>query len=120
MTLSRCIFPPIPRLCTLFRLACYISSEAAFFIVPVKKYRLLFIRFITCIFGRSIGTLMVRVYRCGPLPLIGANAPRFSNLHLEYVSLGARIAPSLPTVGIKKLSLSYHMHGFQEDVSQDS
>ena len=25
----RRIFPPIPRLCTLFRLACYISSEAA-------------------------------------------------------------------------------------------
>ena len=27
----------------------------------------------------------------------------FSNLHLEYVSLGARIAPRLPTLGIKKL-----------------
>ena len=26
---SRCIFPPIPRLCTLCCLACYISSEAA-------------------------------------------------------------------------------------------
>ena len=35
---------------------------------------------------------------------IGANAPRFSNLHLEYVSLGARIAPRLPTLGIKKVS----------------
>ena len=41
-------------------------------------------------------------------------------MHLEYVSLGARIAPRLPTLGIKKLSLSYHMHGFEEDVSQDS
>ena len=53
---------------------------------------------------------------------IGATAPRFSNLHLEYVSLGTRIASRLPTLGlgIKKLSLSYHMHGFQEDVSQDN
>ena len=40
------------------------------------------------------------------LPLTGANAPRFSNLHLEYVSLGAQIAPRLPILGIKKLSLS--------------
>ena len=39
------------------------------FIVPVKKYRLLFIRFITSIFGRSIGTLTVREYRCGPLDM---------------------------------------------------
>ena len=40
-------------------------------------------------------------------------------LHLEYVSLGSRIAPRLPTLEIL-VSLSYHMHGFQEDVSQDS
>ena len=39
----------------------------------------------------------------------GANVPRFSNLHLEYLSLGARIAPILPTLGIKKLSQSYHI-----------
>ena len=51
---------------------------------------------------------------------IGPNAPRFLNLHLEYVSLGAQIAHRLPTLGIKTLSLSYHMHGVQEDVSQDS
>ena len=35
--------------------------------VPVPKYRILIIRFFTGIFGRSIGTLTVRVYRCGPL-----------------------------------------------------
>ena len=36
-------------------------------IVPVPKYRLLTIQFFTGIFGQSIGTLTVRVYRCGPL-----------------------------------------------------
>ena len=41
-------------------------------------------------------------------PLTGANAPRFSSLHI-YVSLGTQIAPTLPTLGIMKLSLSYHM-----------
>ena len=46
---------------------------------------------------------------------IGANAPRFLNLHLEYVSLDARIAPRLPTLGIKKSSLCYH---FGDKVAQ--
>ena len=69
MTRSRCIFPLIPRLCTLFRLACYISREAFLIIVPVKKYRLLLIRFDTGIFRRCIGTLTVLSYRCGPLYL---------------------------------------------------
>ena len=50
-------FPP----CLLYQ------QRGILFIVPVKKYRLLFIRFITGIFGRGIGTLTVRVYRCGPL-----------------------------------------------------
>ena len=50
-------FPP----CLLYQ------QQGILFIVPVKKYRLLFIRFITGIFGRGIGTLTVRVYRCGPL-----------------------------------------------------
>ena len=67
MTRSRCIFPLIPCLCTLFRLACYISREAFLIIVPVKKYRLLLIRFDTGIFRRCIGTLTVLSYRCGPL-----------------------------------------------------
>ena len=59
-------------------------------------------------------------FRVHQSPLTGANGPRFSNLHLEYVSLGTQTAHRLPTLRIKKLSLSYHMHGFQEDVSQDS
>ena len=67
MTRSRCIFPLIPRLCTLFRLACYISREAFLIIVPVKMYRLLLIRFDTGIFRRCIGTLTVLSYRCGPI-----------------------------------------------------
>ena len=67
MTRSRCIFPLIPCLCTLFRLACYISREAFLIIVPVKKYRLPLIRFDTGIFRRCIGTLTVLSYRCGPL-----------------------------------------------------
>ena len=50
-------FPP----CLLYQ------QRGVLFIVQVKKYRLLFIRFITGIFGRGIGTLTVRVYRCGPL-----------------------------------------------------
>ena len=50
-------FPP----CLLYQ------QRGVLVIVPVKKYRLLFIRFITGIFGRGIGTLTVRVYRCGPL-----------------------------------------------------
>ena len=50
-------FPP----CLLYQ------QRGVLFIVPVKKYRLLFIRFITGIFGRGICTLTVRVYRCGPL-----------------------------------------------------
>ena len=52
-------FPP----CLLYQ------QRGILFIVRVKKYRLLFIRFITSIFGRGIGTVMVRVYRCGPLVL---------------------------------------------------
>ena len=50
-------FPP----CLLYQ------QRGILFILPVKKYRLLFIRFITGIFGQGIGTLTVRVYRCGPL-----------------------------------------------------
>ena len=48
-------FPP----CLLYQ------QRGGLFIVPVKKYRLLFIRFITGIFGRSIGTLTVWVYHPG-------------------------------------------------------
>ena len=52
-------------------LPCLLNQQRGIlFIVPVKKYRLLFIRFITGIFGRGIGTLTVRVYRCGPLILL--------------------------------------------------
>ena len=40
-------------------------------------------------------------------PLTDANAPRILNLHLEYLSLGARIAPRLPNLGIKKLSYAW-------------
>ena len=50
-------FPP----CLLYQ------QQGGLVIVPVKKYRLLIIRFFTSIFGRSIGTLTVRRYRCGPL-----------------------------------------------------
>ena len=42
-------------------------------------------------------------------PLTVANVPRFSNLHLEYVSLGARIAPRQPTLGIKSKLSCMHM-----------
>ena len=37
MTRSRCIFPLIPRLCTLFRLACYISAARHFHHSTGKK-----------------------------------------------------------------------------------
>ena len=50
-------FPP----CLLYQ------QRGGLVIVPVKKYRILIIRFFTGIFGRSIGTLTVRRYRCGPL-----------------------------------------------------
>ena len=52
---------------------------------------------------------------------VGANKPRFLNLHLGYVSLGARIAPRLPSLTtiylrmmsarlrVLKLSLSYYI-----------
>ena len=64
---------------------------------------------------------------------IGANTPRFLNLHLGYVSLGARIAPRLPSfptiyfrmmsarLRVLKLSLSYYKcMVLKEDVSSDS
>ena len=57
-------FPP----CLLYQ------QRGGLVIVPVPKYRLLIIRFFTGIFGRSIGTLTVRRYRCGPL-LLGLLAP---------------------------------------------
>ena len=53
-------------------------------------------------FGGVLGSQLQRISSLDlqGSPLTGANAPRFSNLHLEYVSLGARIAPRLPILRI--------------------
>ena len=63
-------FPADPATLHSFPPCLLYQQRGILFIVLVKKYRLLFIRLITGIFGRGIGTLMVRVYRCGHLVIL--------------------------------------------------
>ena len=83
-------FPADPASLHSFLPCLLYQQRGILFIVPVKKYRLLFIRFITGIFGRGIGTLTVRVYRCGPLVktfFLNLLLPMYyNNLILDFIS----------------------------------
>ena len=78
-------FPP----CLLYQ------QRGILFIVPVKKYWLLFIRFITGIFGRGIGTLTVRVYRCGPLIPI-PNYDYLAKCTIYFLTMSVSVMSSTP------------------------
>ena len=85
-------FPP----CLLYQ------QQGGLVIVPILRYRILFRRFFTGIFGRSIGTLTVRVYRCGPLVIYICIklGPSMSSVICKNMSYSGPLYPSSPVVKI--------------------
>ena len=106
-------FPADPASLHSFPPCLLCQQRGVLFIVPVKKYRLLFIRFITGIFGRGIGTLTVRVYWCGPLLVCNAfKIARPSGLlHLFSADVAIIVNPFRVESSFRSIVCYFHTFG---------